>query len=294
MTASLAVFARGGPSDGWLAGPGRALQRGVGAGRIHQQEDLRGYNYSGKALGGHYFDGADLRDARFSGASGRRVRFAEADLRGADLRGADFPDVALTGADFRGADLQGTNFRGCHGKRVNLRNADATAASFVGCAISFEDIAGADLRDADFGFAFVSSWGEVDGSATTQWQGARCPDLLPADARRGCAEHTGRFDPEPSVRARYLGVYAPRPGPGQPPINALCAARLVPSGETRLLIEGYLFFANHRFVRQTDEIFVGLVDGAEFRLEFSWADDGTPQILSRNDACGDVVWRPVP
>ncbi|GGT12636.1 pentapeptide repeat-containing protein [Streptomyces purpureus] len=90
--------------------------------------DIKGINFSGKALHNADLRGADLRHAQLR----------DTDLTGADLRGAQMQDANLIGANFYEADLRDADLDGAQLESANFTHAivNGPKTSFHGTSIN--------------------------------------------------------------------------------------------------------------------------------------------------------------
>ncbi|MCH9685589.1 MAG: pentapeptide repeat-containing protein [Deltaproteobacteria bacterium] len=288
LTALLAVVGRGAGSVGWLAGPGRAFQRGLSSRTGYAGRDLRGYRFGAANLRGASFRGARLREADLRGAHGRFNSFIEADLSGATLEGASLEWALLESATLIGANLQEARLPNCRAEGADWSGADLRRAVLVGCDLEQSVLISADLRGADLRYATMSLTDAYIRGA--RWDGALCPDGLVADADTGCVGHEGELDALRDERARYEGFYE-RVEPVT--LGAACTPKTAPPEVSKVVFGNALHFLGTMFVRQTDTRFVGGSFDGHHVLEWSWDEHDTPTVRLTDEHCGEFRWRRV-
>jgi uncharacterized protein YjbI with pentapeptide repeats len=124
-----------------------------------QRLDLRGIDFTGKAMDGADLTGCNFSGTQLAGASLVNVELAVAELVGADLSRARLDGIhlfrsgldqaTLTDVSLRSAHLQEMSARGADFRGADLTDADLLMAKLTGSNLSMADFSGADLEAAD-------------------------------------------------------------------------------------------------------------------------------------------------
>ncbi len=110
------------------------------------QNDLAGWNFSGRDLSHAGLSKSNLQGANFSNAS-----LKKANLSGADASGSTFDHANLSNADLEFSNLTGATF-----SNATLRNADLIGATLTQANFAKADLSGADLRGT-YGFSAAAT-----------------------------------------------------------------------------------------------------------------------------------------